>query len=279
MSVQAVGCSGMSSLSLGSSAGSASAVSSSSAAAVSVSHRDISNALRQLYAKYPNITQDDWASYEELLGRAEAVYDDASLPLMVVRAPLPIIKKHIEIMERMVARDKQAKAAGEPGSGLVNEKEWPLSLTKFLNMAIVMLPSREVLEFLVEKGAKLLTTGIDMFKMHDRNLEGMKSIRDCYAAGVDFGISFIKRSGSTTEGLSQVREEDEILAEIKEEITTSPAYRNFRQHLATSYSPEAIECIFSLAFRQMQADGNAEVSDLADQLDQGASLSDLAQKV
>ncbi len=156
------------------------AVSSASAcfvpSAPPVGPSELHQVLVQLHEKYPHITPADFANYEQLLSRAKIAYPDLAIPLMAIKAPLSIIKKHIEIMERMKADRTRPSVT----SGIVNEETWPSILSSFLDNAVMMNPSLELLEFLKEKGATLSDQMIEVLNLSDRSSTEVSAIFKMY---------------------------------------------------------------------------------------------------
>ncbi len=119
----------------------------------SVNSRDF---LWELYRKYPNITSDDFAQFEKLLSGERCIWPDTILPIMLIQAPLSIVKIYVERLEQMVEHFNGEKAAGRPYSFHVNDENWPSILSSFLTAAIRHNPSEEVLRYLIiDKRASL----------------------------------------------------------------------------------------------------------------------------
>ncbi len=158
----------------------------SSALSSPASSEVLKKALGYLYDRYPNITEDDFVHYNWLLLQAEVV-DVADAPLLMsIKVPLYIIKRYLEITEKMIKKDSHS----------AHKEKWDSILSSFLCNAVMLHPDAEVLEFLLRKRSKLTQEMIDLlpkgefvtdvFGFDDTPQEVKKAMRDhaCRTNGV-----------------------------------------------------------------------------------------------
>ncbi len=209
----------------------------SDSVATDVYHEDV---LLQLIKKYPEITSQDFAQYEQLLSiKGTTVWPYQVLPIMCIKAPLSIVKKYVELMEQMIKDDH-------------NKEEQSYNLSNFLNTAVCFNPSEEVLRFLIGKGARLSSRLIDMLSLLNDSLSRDVMAIPCEA--ITHITNFYAKTQLMSAEVEQIRSDKTIPPveqhiKIFQVIEEAEALFDRFQAGSSFYSPEVLRLIFEAASR------------------------------
>ncbi len=217
--------------------------------------------LSYLCINYPTITSEAFTKYEHLLSKTTNVCPDDFQKIMLVKAPLSIVKKYVETMEhiiskyvetreRMIKCDKKETAPEKPACMLSIEQIQLHVLSSFLTEAVFFNPSAEVLTFLMGKGARLPRKMIDALTSSDRTSQEVASALKNYQIQleVDEMIKSVRLGFGSFGLVTTPEKQDEEIAEETAVINQLKGAM-FDEFQPKSYTPEALSLIFEAASR------------------------------